>query len=432
MARELRQNVSSLETTLSAALAVLATASGYWTYMGVRGLLDGDGVLAVGGALIYSIAVSVGIYVFWTFMLRFMPLLRERGFRAAMWAAMAVGCVAILAMSSWLNAAALAGSGAIEQHLARTVEEYQQRLELSHENALAAQALVPDLEREAERFRLLAEKERDGGALTGSSGSGTVVQLLSQKSVELRTLAQQIRNSRQDVDRLYELGGQKLGTLRELVSAAGDIQDRSVRFAREAVSLVGVIADMQQTSLAPSVRRAALDMKDSFIAPSPSGGDSALGVAQNEVIAEIEQAISATSAQLAAAAEEIIEQPRAEPYRFVPLSAAEAVIRYAGDFVPSWAGAIAIDLMPAVLVFILMVVQAAIRQHDGQTDAAWRVSAGDMAMALTALERLESLRAAPAPASDEGGAERPATAAAPAEEARPPGPEPIARPKAVS
>ncbi len=393
MARELRHHLTTLETTMSAALAVLATASGYWTYMGVRGLLDGDGLLAIGGALIYSIAVSVGIYVFWTYMLRFMPLLRGRRYRLGMWLTMAVGCVAIMAMSSWLNAAALAGSGAVEQHLARTVEEYQQRLELAHENALAAQALVPDLEREAERFRQLAEKEREGGALTGSSGSGTVVQLLTQKSEELKTLARQIRDSRQDVDRLFDLGGQKLGVLRELVSAAGDIQQRSVLFAKQAVGLVGVITDLQQTSLAPSVKRAALDMKESFIAPSPSGGATTLGVAQNEVIAEIEQAISATSAQLAAAADEILERPKVAAFRFVPLSPAEAVLRYASDFIPSWAGAIAIDLLPAVLVFVLMLVQAAIREREGMTDDAWRVTAGDMAAALAALERLEALRA---------------------------------------
>lgn len=393
MARELRTHVTALETSMSAALAVLATASGYWTYMGVRGLLDGDGILPVGGALIYSIAVSVGIYVFWTYMLRFMPLLHGRRQRSAMWLAMGVGCVAIVAMSSWLNAAALAGSGAVEQHLARTVEEYQQRLEVAHENALAAQALVPDLEREAERFRQLAEKEREGGALTGSSGSGTVVQLLSQQSAELRTLATQIRDSRADLDRLYELGGQKLGTLRELVSAGGDVQERSVRFAREAVSLVGIIADLQQTSLAPSVKRAALDMKESFIAPSPSGGATSLGVAQDEVIAEIEQAISATSLQLSAAADEILARPQVAPFRFVPLSPAEAVLQYAGDFIPSWAGAIAIDLLPAVLVLVLMVVQGAIREREGTVDDSLRVTAGDMAASLAALERLEQLRA---------------------------------------
>ena len=56
--------------------------------------------------------------------------------------------------------------------------------------------------------------------------------------------------------------------------------------------------------------------------------------------------------------------PAIEPERFQSLSTAEAVIRYAGDFVPSWAGAISIDLMPAVLVLILCVVQAGIRRED--------------------------------------------------------------------
>ena len=39
------------------------------------------------------------------------------------------------------------------------------------------------------------------------------------------------------------------------------------------------------------------------------------------------------------------------------------MLRYAGDFIPSWAGAISIDLMPAVLVLILCVVHAAIRRE---------------------------------------------------------------------
>jgi hypothetical protein len=48
----------------------------------------------------------------------------------------------------------------------------------------------------------------------------------------------------------------------------------------------------------------------------------------------------------------------------VPLSSAEAALRYAGDFIPSWAGPISIDLMPAVLVLILCVAHASIRRQD--------------------------------------------------------------------
>ena len=64
------------------------------------------------------------------------------------------------------------------------------------------------------------------------------------------------------------------------------------------------------------------------------------------------------------------------------MSPAEAVLRYAGDFIPSWAGAISIDLMPAVLVLILCVVHAAIRREGLPAVSASDMSAGEMVAAL--------------------------------------------------
>jgi hypothetical protein len=74
--------------------------------------------------------------------------------------------------------------------------------------------------------------------------------------------------------------------------------------------------------------------------------------------------------------------PRVEPIRFQTLSPAEAVLRYAGDFIPSWAGAISIDLMPAVLVLILCVVYAAIRREQLPAFAASDMTAGELVAAL--------------------------------------------------
>jgi hypothetical protein len=69
------------------------------------------------------------------------------------------------------------------------------------------------------------------------------------------------------------------------------------------------------------------------------------------------------------------------------------VLRYASDFIPSWAGAIAIDLLPGVMVLILIVVQGAIRDREGGSDQVLQVTMGDMAAALAAQERLDELRA---------------------------------------
>ena len=60
---------------------------------------------------------------------------------------MAVGSAMIVAMSSWLNAAALAGSAAVEQHLAVTLEDYTADLDQAHGNALGALSLLPDIQR---------------------------------------------------------------------------------------------------------------------------------------------------------------------------------------------------------------------------------------------------------------------------------------------
>ena len=161
---------------------------------------------------------------------------------------------------------------------------------------------------------------------------------------------------------LFEQGGKHLEKMRELVSDRGPINTRSDAFGKEAMALMGVIATLQQTSVAPAVKRAADGLVSGFIAPA-AGGRGDLAERQTSVVGKVEQAVAAQAAALSDAADKILAVPVIEPARFQPLSTAEAVLRYAGDFMPSWAGAISIDLMPAVLVLILCVVHAHIRRE---------------------------------------------------------------------
>lgn len=381
-AARIGQTIKGLEVTTRFALAVLALASGVYTYIGVRGLLDGDADFVFFAAIIYSVAVSIGIYVFWSYMMRFLPLMRETTQRVLMGLVMVLGSLMIVAMSSWLNAAALAGSAALEQHMAVTLEDYAGDLDLAHGNALASQSLLPDVTRTAERFAALAQEERESGALTGSAGSGSVVQLLSQMSAQMSGLASTISGSQAQVAQLFETGTTHLGTMRELVSAPGEVQGRADAFAAELVQLTGVIAALQETSVAPSVARAAEDLALGFIAPVADGQSSGLVVRQDAAMANIRASVDAQSAALHGAAQAIIDQPRVEPRRFVPLSTAEAVLRYAGDFLPSWAGAISIDLMPVVLVLLLAVAHSAMRRDAAALDDAETLTAAEMMRAV--------------------------------------------------
>lgn len=217
MAEQLKLGQARLETTTKVTLAVLALASGVYTYLGVRGLLNGDPAVVFFGAVIYSAAVSVGIYAFWSYLMRFLPHVESARARAWLFLAMLIGSCMIIAMSSWLNAAALAGSAALEQHMANATETYQQQLDEAHANALAAQSLLPDIQLASKRFASLAQQEKSTGALTGTSGSGTVVQLLNQMSTELNRLSLEVEESRDEVKRHYEGGG---ATLRACVRSS--------------------------------------------------------------------------------------------------------------------------------------------------------------------------------------------------------------------
>ncbi|WP_105424569.1 hypothetical protein [Neorhizobium tomejilense] len=380
--QRLHDGVAAVETMTRFALAVLALASGVYTYLGARSILDGSPTAVFFAAVIYSASVSVGIYAFWSYMARFYPHVTTRVGRTAMLGVMAVGAAMILAMSSWLNAAALAGSAAVEQHLSETVEDYTADLDRAHQNALAAQSLLPDIQRASERFAQLAGVERQSGSLTGTTGSGSVVQLLSQMSAQMKSLSANINASREQVDDLFAQGQKRLETMRSLVSAPGTIEPRADQFSTEAVALTGVITSLAQTSIAPSIRRAADDLSLGFIAPVPDGGAADLVNRQNQVMDTVRTSVTAQSKALAKAADEILARPPVQERRFVPLSSAEAVLHYAQDFIPAWAGAISIDLLPGVMVFILATVHGAIRRQEENLPFAERITAAELLRAL--------------------------------------------------
>src|SRR3984957_9925170 len=76
-------------------------------------------------------------------------------------------------------------------------------------------------------------------------------------------------NSADKVKVLFDQGSTNLEKMRALVSDRGPINERSDAFGKEAMSLMGVIAKLQQTSVAPAVKRAADGLVSGFIAAPP-------------------------------------------------------------------------------------------------------------------------------------------------------------------
>ncbi len=411
-ARELEAHLRWLDSFTPAALGILALASGIYTYLGVTTLLDGDLALSVLAALAYSIAVSVGIFVFWSYLLRLLPAMRSARSVFGLMGAGLLGSAAIIAMSSWLNAAALAGSAAVEQHLARTVQDYQSSLERAHENAVLAQALGRDVTRARQLFEDLGAQEQAGN-LSGVAGRGAVFRLLTQKADELRALEAQIEAQAEPIAQAFEEGNVILGRMRALLVEQGSVDARSVTFSEESVRLAGVITSLRQLSVAPLVARAAEDLSASVVLPELDGRTEDIRADQQSTLGQILLALNTRAESLAAAAAAVLDRPPPSETTYTPISSADAVIRYAGSFVPSWAGAIAIDLLPAVLVFVLAVTQAAIRRGRDGGELEDSMTISDLRAAMRALEDIElSMGAAdraaaarargPAPAEPEG------------------------------
>ncbi|MEX0627693.1 MAG: hypothetical protein WD230_03570, partial [Cucumibacter sp.] len=149
-------------------------------------------------------------------------------------------------------------------------------------------------------------------------------------------------------------------------------------------------AALQETSVAASVKRAAQDLSLGFIAPVADGSSADLVQRQDRVMQTVFTSVQAQSQALTVAAEEILAQPKVAPRRFVPLSTADAVLRYASDFIPSWAGAISIDLLPGVLVLILAVVYSAARRESQTLDAADKITAAEMMRSVALYREMTS------------------------------------------
>ena len=387
-AKELEGHLAWLDTFTPAALGVLAIASGVYTYLGVTSLLEDTGAMSFFAAVAYSVAVSVGIFVFWSYMLRLLPSMRTAGGFIGLTVSTMVGSLAIIAMSSWLNAAALAGSAAVEQHLERTVRGYQSALEQAHDIALSAQALEREVRRAREAFEALAEQERSGN-LSGTAGEGAVYRVLRQKTEELQSLEEQISEQQPLIVDAYEQGNEILGRMRGLTVAPGPVEQRSVAFSEESVRLAGVISNLNQFSVALLVARAAEDLPASVVLPELDGQTTSVRQAQSSTIGSVLDALDQRSQTLGQAAGEVLAMEPPQETAYNPISSADAVIRYASNFVPSWAGAIAIDLLPGVLVFVLAVTQAAIRNGRDGLSIEETLTLADLRAAVSAMREVE-------------------------------------------
>lgn len=81
-----------------------------------------------------------------------------------------------------------------------------------------------------------------------------------------------------------------------------------------------------------------------------NGRNAVIREAQNATIQSVLDALERRGQTLLSAANEVLEMETPNETAYNPITSADAVIVYAENFIPTWVGVIAIDLLPAVLV----------------------------------------------------------------------------------
>ena len=289
------------------------------------------------------------------------------------------------------------------------MQDYQASLERVHEVALTGQSLERDVARVRQSFEDLSEQEA-AGSLSGLAGRGAVFRVLRQKSAELSALETQIASQTPLVEQAFAQGNTILSRMRALTVEPGPVEARSVEFSESAVQLQGLIAQMRQLSVAALVERAAQDLAASVVLPELDGSTEANRGNQAATITSVLEVLAQRATTLERAAQDVLALQPAEEVTYTPISSADAVILYARNFVPSWAGAIAIDLLPAVLVLILSVTQSAIRSGREGVGVEDTMTLAELRAALHAVRDVEeaiNIRATPV-ASDIASTPKPA------------------------
>ena len=342
-------------------LGFLSCVSAYFTYQGAVLVLDKETVHAGLNisALIFSSGVSAGLFLFWRYAHAILPVMLTGKTRGVGMAIVGLGCLFIMCLSSYMNVMSLAGSGALEAQMRAVLQTYDSALTKAYTQATRIGELVSDLDLAAKRYDDLAQSEIKRGAVTGSAGAGGVSDSLLATKKTFSDLATSVRANLKKLARLQDAGRTALARMGAAITGTGSIEKRRAEFTKEAAALAKLISELGSNNLTNVIARSMRSLKGNTGLFSTSLKNGRLAKAQQEALQRINDDIAKTGESIATAAETLGKAKRVEVTAFKRIGLTKAVVIYALDLIPYWAGGIALDLMPVVLILLLMLLSYA-------------------------------------------------------------------------
>lgn len=391
MNQTIQKLMSGNDLLTTIVLGFLSCVSAYFTYQGAVLVLDKETVHAGLNisALIFSSGVSAGLFLFWRYAHAILPVMLTGKTRSVGMAIVGLGCLFIMCLSSYMNVMSLAGSGALEAQMRAALQTYDSALTKAYSQATRIGELVSDLDLAAKRYDDLAQSEIKRGAVTGAAGAGGVSDSLLATKKTFGDLATSVRANLKKLARLQDEGRAVLARMGAAITGTGSIEERRAAFTKEAAALAKLISELGSNNLTSVIARSMRSLKGNTGLFSTSLKNGRLAKAQQDALQRINDDIAKTGESIATAAETLGNAKRVEVTAFKRIGLTKAVVIYALDLIPYWAGGIALDLMPVVLILLLMLLSYATDGRNTTDPDVDGMSFGQVRKVVYALKEME-------------------------------------------
>lgn len=339
-------------------LLVLAICSGYFTYNGAliaqaSGEVDWTGHAA---ALIFAIASSTSIFLLWTAAPLAVSKLETPWMRMTGMSIVLISCLMIGALSSWFNVAGIAGDSALHFLRSQIISAFEIALGERYSAVQSIRALQPDLKQAKNTYLARRNAELERGVYSGRAGRGTTEGLL-------QTISQRFDEQDKAIDaalarsaRVALKARATLTKMRKVAGRSGDPALRMENLARTADELRALLGELGGRSMLSGVQRTLQGLSGEIDLQAVSAKTKRGQKAQRDALKRIKAELGDTVAKLDAALQRHIDTPVMPIPVVERMNAIEAVWRYPLQHAPYWAGGIALDFTPTMLLLYAMLI----------------------------------------------------------------------------
>ncbi len=367
-------------------LLVQAPTTGYLSFRGWS--FDAEVFSDHALALVFAVVIGVIIWGGWTVAFATMLQRMTTGARLGSLGVLAAFMAAVGYFSCVPNVIAMTGESAAIMHLHRSVRPVETALASRLADLRAAQALIPDLRTEADKFFDAHTDEYEFGAYSGIPGDGAVEGAQLAISEALAALADAAERDLGAARAHADIVSERIDGLRSVIDDGAPYPERLDRYAR--------VFDEARLGLAEMSPAGILDRLDRVLARLPQEIDSRerysanpqTEAKQRAAIARLRADLDGTTRSLRAASAAVAgEAETALPY-FERKSAFGLITAYWTEYAHFIVAGFGVDYAPAVVLFLLMIAASGKTSEELATDAILTKSVGEILIANMALAGL--------------------------------------------